>query len=159
MALIPNFLLILILENKKKDSKTAFYRAEKQKIYFFKKYRTTAVSGKWIFNKKKPGSWSKNEEDCHVWKPKTDPESILTIFPSTIRIFSKLNIFFDAASLPDNEFFVDRDPGSFNTVLNYHRFKIQTLSVFPFFCLFDCTFFVNPLTTTFCVWNLKFDLN
>ena len=66
-------------------------------------------------------------------------------FIFVLLIFSKLNIFFDAASLPDNEFFVDRDPGSFNTVLNYHRFKIQTLSVCLFFvCLFDCKFLSTP---------------
>ena len=67
----------------KKDSKTAFYRAEKRKMYFFKKYRTTAVFQKLFANKKKPFLWSKNEEFNHWRKPKTDPDSILTIFPST----------------------------------------------------------------------------
>ena len=52
--------------------------------------RTTAVFQKLFANKKKPFLWSKNEEFNRWRKPKTDPDSILTIFPSTKEKVEKL---------------------------------------------------------------------
>ena len=58
------------------------------------------------------------------------------------------HIYMHICSLPDNEFFVDRDPGSFNTVLNYHRLGLK---IQMFFVLFVCIY-------AFCLFVAFFEL-